>query len=71
MAKVKIAFLKIGGFSNINKNVLEQLQRQFPDYQIDVWDISLDIVNTIDVYSILCCIKEYGFRVGFSIPEVS
>lgn len=41
----KIAFIKIGGFSHINDNVLRQLNINFPDYQVDVIDVYSDLVS--------------------------
>ncbi|MCB9422068.1 MAG: glycosyltransferase family 4 protein [Ardenticatenaceae bacterium] len=58
----KIAFIKEGGFSLINDRVYEMLRREFPDYNIEVFDL-LQIArqqNHFVYLNTLHAIKEYG-----------
>jgi glycosyltransferase involved in cell wall biosynthesis len=58
----KIAFIKEGGFSLINDRVCEMLRREFPDYEIETFDI-LQIArhhNDIIFINTLHLVKEYG-----------
>lgn len=58
----RIAFIKEGSFSLINNRVYEMLQREFPDYSIEIFDI-LQIArqhNDILFLNTLHLIREYG-----------
>ncbi len=58
----KIAFIKDGSFSHINDRVYEMLQREFPGYDIEIFDI-LQLArryNKILFLNTLHTIKEYG-----------
>lgn len=62
MSPQKIAFIKDGSFSLINDRVYEMLQREFPDYDIEIFDI-LQLArqhNKILFFNTLHTIKEYG-----------
>ena len=67
MSSKEILFIKCGSFSNINKNVGEFLQNEYPDYYIetiDVWEI---IRNKIKKYhfiiNIYFFLTEYGTEI--------
>lgn len=58
----KIAFIKEGSFSLINDRVYEMLRREFPDYDITVFDL-LQIArqqNNFVFLNTLHLVKEYG-----------
>lgn len=58
----KIAFIKEGSFSLINDRVYEMLRREFPDYDIEIFDILQIARRHRDVmfFNNLHVIKEYG-----------
>lgn len=67
MGKIKkIAFIKMGSFSNTNKSVLNLLKREFPDYEIDVIDIFEEIVEIKTFVNLFHAIKEHGLKVFYS-----
>jgi hypothetical protein len=47
--KDKVAFIKLGDFSHINGRVLELLTANFPDFDIEVKDIFLDLISKKDL----------------------
>jgi glycosyltransferase involved in cell wall biosynthesis len=62
----KIAFIKGGSFSLINDRVYELLQREFPEYEIEVFDI-LKLIrqnNRVLFTNMLYLIKEYGWAIA-------
>lgn len=65
----RIAFIKHGSFSHINKKVLESLAKEFPDYEIDVIDISQDKLNKKDLISYILYVKEYGLKKIFGYQK--
>ena len=62
----KIAFVKIGSFSNTNQSVLNLLKKEFPNYKIDVIDIFEEIAQPKTMKNIFHTIKEHGIKVFFS-----
>ncbi len=62
----KIAFVKIGSFSNTNQSVLNLLKKEFPNYKIDVIDIFEEIAQPKTIKNIVHTIKEHGIKVFFS-----
>ncbi len=60
MVKKKIAFIKHGDFSYINKRVIEILQENFPDFEIDIIDIFTELISRKDILSLVYCLKEFG-----------
>jgi glycosyltransferase involved in cell wall biosynthesis len=57
--KQKVAFIKIGNFSHINDSVLQLLTTNFPNFDIEVIDIS-DLISKKDVLTLIFCVKQYG-----------
>jgi glycosyltransferase involved in cell wall biosynthesis len=55
----KAAFIKWGSFSHINSSVLEILTTNFPDFQIEVIDIS-EVLDKNDPLILYHCLREYG-----------
>lgn len=58
----KIALIKVGSFSHINKSVYDILTLHFPDSRIvtiDIWDI-IKSKKTYFIGNILAILKEYG-----------
>jgi len=58
--KQKIAYFKIGKYSYTNESVLQQLKKNFPEYEIVVIDILSDLISRKDWKAVLHCFKEYG-----------
>ena len=68
----KIAFIKDGSFSLINDRVYEMLRREFPDYEIETFDI-LQLVRqhtNILVINTLHLIKEYGLAIALGNTRI-
>jgi len=62
----KIAFVKIGSFSNTNQSVLNLLKKEFPNYQVDVIDIFEEIAQPKTMRNLFYAIKEHGIKALFS-----
>jgi glycosyltransferase involved in cell wall biosynthesis len=68
--KQKVAFIKIGSFSHINDSVLQLLTTNFPNFNIEVIDIS-DLISKKDVLTLIFCIKEYGSEILLGKKTIS
>lgn len=62
MKSLKIAFVKIGSFSNTNKSVLSLLEKEFSSYSIDVIDVFEEIAQPKTLKNFLHAFKEHGFK---------
>lgn len=58
--KKKIAFFKIGDFSLINSNVQALLWQNFPDFEVEVIEVS-GTVPWWDLLALFHCLRLYGF----------
>jgi glycosyltransferase involved in cell wall biosynthesis len=54
----KLAFIKWGEFSHINASVIEMLTKSFPNFHIEVLELS-DLISKKDVVVLFYCLKEY------------
>jgi glycosyltransferase involved in cell wall biosynthesis len=59
----RLAFIKAGGFSNINDHVLHILHSNFPDYHIEVIDIMDDLLDRKDSLALYHCFRQYGLSI--------
>lgn len=61
MSAEKIAFVKIGGFSHVNREVARFLARRFPEYDLEVLDVQEDLgVRDREAANFLAAAGEYG-----------
>lgn len=61
----KAAFIKYGSFSHINKSVLDELKKNFPDVAFDVFDLVPDKYSIDTALSVLYGVAEYGRDILF------
>jgi len=66
------AFIRMGGFSHINRYVFAQLQARFPDLHAEVIDLNeLNVIRRVDVLPLLGSIAgEFGFASCLSLPSI-
>jgi glycosyltransferase involved in cell wall biosynthesis len=57
--KQKIAFIKYGSFSHVNKKICQILTREFPQLEIEIIDVFTDLVDTKDLATIFHTLREY------------
>ncbi|MGR9085954.1 MAG: glycosyltransferase family 4 protein [Gammaproteobacteria bacterium] len=57
--KQRAAFIKMGSFSHINASLIEILTNNFPEFEIDVIDIS-EVLSKKNPLIYFHCLKEYG-----------
>lgn len=55
----KIAFIKSGSFSHANSAFEEVLKSAFPDYQLDIFDVTKDFVEPKSLMNLFYILKEY------------
>ncbi len=56
----KAAFIKYGSFSHINESVLNELTRNFPGYEFDVYDLMPDKYSGKIALALWHSLREYG-----------
>ncbi len=71
----KIAFIKLGSFSQINEKVRQQLEKNFPDFKVEIIDVhSLlrrDDFYLIDKINKFFILKEYGMDIFLGRKKIS
>jgi len=61
--KGKIAFIKTGSFSNINRQLSDALKRAFAEYRVDIVDTNRDLADCRHPGNLAACIRAYGWDV--------
>jgi hypothetical protein len=57
----KIAFVKLGDFSHVNREIALVLSRHFPEYELEILDVQDDLsVRDREIGNVLVAFMEYG-----------